>query len=134
MRAFATVLFAVSSAFAYQVTAPGDSQGWTSTGPNYLTWVRVDTDPLNFTAVLSNTNTDIMPINNQILNALVDGTTGMIACNPPSGGWPLGSGFRVNLARDAQSLDALLAQSNQFNITASSSTASGVTTSPVSVQ
>jgi hypothetical protein len=64
MRAFATVLFAVSSAFAYQVTSPGNNQGWTSTGPNTLEWVRVATDPLNFTAVLTNTVSvlqDILP-------------------------------------------------------------------------
>lgn len=54
MRVFASVLLAVSSVFAYQVTSPGESQGWTTTGPNTLTWQRVDTDPLNFTTVLIN--------------------------------------------------------------------------------
>ncbi|KAF9226631.1 hypothetical protein BS17DRAFT_494256 [Gyrodon lividus] len=130
MRAFATLLLVVSSAFAYQVTSPGDSQGWTSTGPNSLKWVRVDTDPLNFTAVLTNTNRAVMPLNDQVLNALVDGTLGTIVCNPPSGGWPLGSGFRVNLAQDAQHLDTLLAQSDEFSITTPS--ASGGSTSSTS--
>jgi hypothetical protein len=55
MRSSSAILLAsIASAFAYQVTAPGDTQGWTTAGPNYLTWVRVDTDPLNFTAVLTN--------------------------------------------------------------------------------
>lgn len=54
MRVFASVLLFLSSAFAYQVTYPGGSQGWNTTGPNYLEWVRVDTDPLNFTVVLTN--------------------------------------------------------------------------------
>ncbi|KIJ70126.1 hypothetical protein HYDPIDRAFT_79177 [Hydnomerulius pinastri MD-312] len=133
MRVLATVLFAVSSAFAYQVTSPGDSTGWTLTGPNYLKWVRVDTDPLNFTAVLTNTNRAVMPLNDQVLSALVDGTLGTIVCSPPSGGWPSGSGFRVNLAQDAQHLDTLLAQSDEFSITAPSSSSGATTSSSSSV-
>ncbi|KAH7887595.1 hypothetical protein F5I97DRAFT_1926030 [Phlebopus sp. FC_14] len=133
MRAFTTVLFAVSSALAYQVTSPGNSEGWTSAGPNYLKWDRVDTDPLNFTAVLTNTNRAVMPLDDQVLDALVDGTLGSIVCNPPSGGWPLGSGFRVNLAQDAQHLDSLLAQSDEFSITAPSST-TGPTSTTASSQ
>ncbi|KAF8842719.1 hypothetical protein BDN67DRAFT_898623 [Paxillus ammoniavirescens] len=134
MRAFVTVLFAVSSAFAYQVTSPGNTQGWTSTGPNTLEWVRVATDPLNFTAVLTNTNRAVMPQNDQVLNALVDGTLGTIVCNPPSGGWPLGSGFRVNLAQDAQHLDTLLAQSNEFSITLPNGSTTSTTPSSQSSQ
>ncbi|KAG6336541.1 hypothetical protein ID866_2563 [Astraeus odoratus] len=124
MRVLAAVLLSVSSVLAYQVTYPGGTQGWTTTGPNYLKWDRVSTDPLNFTAVLTNQNTAVMPLNNQVLNALVDGTLGVIECNPPSGGWPVGDGFRVNLAQDAQHLDSLLAQSDEFSIAASSSTGS----------
>lgn len=125
MRSSSVIFLAsIASAFAYQVTAPGDTQGWTTSGPNYLTWVRVDTDPLNFTAVLTNQNQAIMPQGPQVLNALVDGTTGSIVCNPPSGGWPQGSGFRVNLAADAEHLNTLLAQSNQFNINSSTSSTS----------
>ncbi|KAI6163087.1 GPI-anchored small secreted protein [Pisolithus thermaeus] len=149
MRVFAAILLSVSSAFAYQVTSPGGSQGWTTSGPNYLTWTRVSTDPLNFTAVLTNTviavlvilfiglcflsqNTTVMPINNQVLNALVDGTVGTIQCSPPSGGWPTGDGFRVNLAQDAEHLDSLLAQSDQFSITGSTSTGTSMSTTSVS--
>ncbi|KAG1783107.1 GPI-anchored small secreted protein [Suillus placidus] len=128
MRSSAAILLAsIASAFAYQVTAPGDTQGWTTVGPNYLTWVRVNTDPLNFTAVLTNQNQAVMPQGPQVLNALVDGTMGSIVCNPPSGGWPQGSGFRVNLAADAQHLDTLLAQSNQFNINSSTSSTGSTT-------
>ncbi|KAG2152425.1 hypothetical protein BD769DRAFT_1342582 [Suillus cothurnatus] len=128
MRSSAVILLAsIASAFAYQVTSPGEDENWTTTGPNVLTWVRVDTDPLNFTAVLTNQACAVMPQGAQVLNALVDGTLGSIVCNPPSGGWPTGSGYRVNLAADAQHLDTLLAQSNQFNI--NSSTTSSTTSS-----
>ncbi|KAG1752608.1 uncharacterized protein EDB91DRAFT_1234598 [Suillus paluster] len=131
MRSFTAILLAsITSTFAYQVTSPGDAQGWTTSGPNSLTWVRVDTDPLNFTAVL--TNQAVMPQGPQVLNALVDGTLGQIICNPPSGGWPQGSGFRVNLAKDAEDLNTLLAQSNQFNINSTTSSGSSSATSGTS--
>jgi len=54
MRFIAAVLLSVSSALAYQIISPGGSQGWTTTGPNILVWQRVDTDPQNFTVVLTN--------------------------------------------------------------------------------
>lgn len=70
-----------------------------------------------------------MPQGPQILNALVDGTLGQISCNPPSGGWPQGSGFRVNLAADAEHLDTLLAQSGEFSFSAASSSSGSSTSS-----
>lgn len=55
MRTSVAILLAsIASAFAYEVTSPGDSEGWTTAGPNVLTWDRVDTDPANFTVVLTN--------------------------------------------------------------------------------
>ncbi|KAG9317478.1 GPI-anchored small secreted protein [Chiua virens] len=117
MRVLAAVLLTLSSAFAYQVTFPGGSSGWNTTGPNYLEWERVSTDPLNFTAILTNVDTNT----NQLLANTVDGTLGIALCPPPAGGWPTGSAFRVNLAQDASHLDTLLAQSSEFNITAASS-------------
>ncbi|KAF8557912.1 hypothetical protein OG21DRAFT_140877 [Imleria badia] len=128
MRVFTCLLLVASSAFAYQVTSPGGNQGWTTSGPNYLTWVRVDTDPANFTAVLENDNTGY----NEILYSNVDGTLGTLLCSAPSGGWTTGFAFRVNLAQDPEHLDTLLAQSNQFNITATSS--GGSTMSSASIQ
>ncbi|KAG5220234.1 Quinolinate phosphoribosyl transferase [Salix suchowensis] len=124
---------------AYQVTSPGGSQGWTTEGSQLATWTRVDTDPLNFTAVLTNEvslpesihqtlmltvakDRSVMPQNNQILAALVDGTLEQIRLNPPNGGWPTGKGFRLNFCRDSQSLEAILAQSNQFDIGQTTST------------
>jgi hypothetical protein len=45
-----------------------------------------------------------MPQNNQILNALVQGSSKSITVNAPSGGWPVGKGFRVNLVNDTDHL------------------------------
>ncbi|KAF8557027.1 hypothetical protein OG21DRAFT_1407884 [Imleria badia] len=132
MRVFTCLLLVVSSAFAYHVTYPNTDQGWTTSGLNYLEWERVDTDPTTFTVVLKN---DVSPCNtnyNEILDSNVDGTLGTQLCSTPSGGWPTGSAFRVNLAQDPEHLDTLLAQSNQFNITATSS--GGSTMSSASIQ
>lgn len=41
--------------------------------------------------------------------------------NPPSGGWKAGTGFQVNLVKDTDNLNTILAQSEQFTIKSSSS-------------
>jgi hypothetical protein len=122
MHAVAVILAFVSCAFAYQVTSPSEAKNWTNSGSQLLTWQRVDTDRLNFTAVL--TNQQISGFESQILAALIDGTTGSQQMNPPSGGWPTGSGFRVDLVQDAQNLNSILAQSGTFSIVNPSSSQS----------
>lgn len=57
-----------------------------------------------------------MSTNNQILAALVDTSLETMTASPPSGGWPTGKGFRVNLVQDPQSLGTVLAQSGEFSI------------------
>ncbi|KAF9076861.1 hypothetical protein BDP27DRAFT_1312712 [Rhodocollybia butyracea] len=111
----------VASGYAYSVSSPNAAQGWTNSGPQLLVWTRVDTDPLNFTAVLVNDGSTISP---QILAAQVDGTLGNTTLNPPSGGWPaVGGAYRVNLI--ANTTDSqILAQSNEFNITQANTTSS----------
>ena len=68
-----------------------------------------------------------MPNNNQVLAALVDGTKGTLSVNPPSAGWIVGHGFQVNLVKDATDFSTIFAQSSQFSISASSSSASSTT-------
>ncbi|KAF8640032.1 hypothetical protein AX17_001274 [Amanita inopinata Kibby_2008] len=100
----------------YQVTNPSGAKGWTNSGQQPLSWQRVDTDPLNFTVVLTNTDRTVFPINDQVLSALVDGTLLKTSMNPPSGGWPTGDHFRVNFVQDTNNLDSILAQSDEFTI------------------
>jgi hypothetical protein len=108
-----------ASTFAYTVTVPNDSTGWTNSGSQPLAWQRVNTDPLNFTVALVNQGQN--PPINQILAALVDGTLLNTTVNPTGGGWPTGKGFQVNLlASDSNS--TILAQSNQFTISAGNTT------------
>ncbi|KAI9001353.1 hypothetical protein BD414DRAFT_474403 [Trametes punicea] len=119
MRSAAVLLALASSAFAFIVTEPTNSTGWTTSGPNVVAWTSVSTDPANFTIVLDNQS--VFPETTQVLAALVNSNLGNVTVNPPSGGWKAGSGFRVNLVQDAEHLSSILAQSDFFTIKASSS-------------
>ncbi|THH31291.1 hypothetical protein EUX98_g2864 [Antrodiella citrinella] len=135
MRSVAIFLSLAASAFAYQVTSPTNSTGWTTTGPNVVSWTRVDSDPQNFTIQLSNQQS--FPPKTETLIALVDGTKSTsVTVSPPSGGWVAGPGYQVNLVSADNTNSGILAQSGQFTITAGSgstfssgSSSSGSTTS-----
>ena len=70
-------------------------------------------------------------MNNLVVANSVDGASAStISISPPSGQFPLGSGFRINLVKNATDTTAILAQSNGFTIVqgtavASSNVASG---------
>ncbi|KAH9850010.1 hypothetical protein C2E23DRAFT_837018 [Lenzites betulinus] len=119
MRSIAVLFALAASAFAYSVTEPTNSTGWTTSGPNEVSWTKVDTDAANFTIVLVNQAS--FPPTSQILDALVDASLGKITVNPPSGGWKTGTGFQVNLVKDAENTNTILAQSDQFTISTSTS-------------
>ncbi|CDO68142.1 hypothetical protein BN946_scf185003.g14 [Trametes cinnabarina] len=127
MRAVAVLLALASSAFAFTVTEPTNSTGWTTSGPNVVAWTSVSTDRANFTIVLDNQS--VSPESSQVLAALVDAKLGKVTVNPPSGGWKAGTGFRVNLVQDAENLSAILAQSDIFTISSSTSSTFSSSTS-----
>lgn len=54
MRSLFTLFSLVASVCAYQVITPGNNSGWTTGGPNNVTWQRVNTDQTTFTMVLVN--------------------------------------------------------------------------------
>lgn len=124
MRSFFAFFALVSSACAYQVLTPTNSSGWTTAGPNTVTWQRVDTDAQNFSMVLVNQNQGVLPGGQEILAALVNGSALTYTVPPPSAGFPVGTGFQVNFVKDAESLSTIYAQSGQFAITSPSSTTS----------
>ncbi|KAI0273168.1 hypothetical protein BGY98DRAFT_1189011 [Russula aff. rugulosa BPL654] len=124
MRSLFTLFTLVASACAYQILTPNNSSGWTTGGPNNVTWVRVSTDQPGFTMVLVNQDKTIMPSGSEVLIATVDGTAGAIGVPVPSGGFPVGNGFQINFVNDTQHLNTILAQSNQFAITQSNTTTS----------
>ncbi|KAJ6598861.1 hypothetical protein DFH09DRAFT_1129418 [Mycena vulgaris] len=115
----ALIALFVSSASAILITSPGTTKNWTNDGSQTITWTSVSTDPLNFTVVLTNINRSLMPSDNQILKALVLTSAGTTTVDPPSDGWPaVGGTYRVNFCKDSESLNTILVQSDNFNITA----------------
>ncbi|GJE84261.1 GPI anchored serine-threonine rich family protein [Phanerochaete sordida] len=122
MRAVATLLAFAASALAMSVTAPTNSTGFSTSGQNTVSWTAVSTDPTNFTVVL--VNMARFPTYSQVLDALVDTSLGTVKVNPPSAGWPSGSGFQVNLVSDPDHLNTILAQSDQFTFVTPSGSSS----------
>ncbi|PPR04711.1 hypothetical protein CVT24_011833 [Panaeolus cyanescens] len=112
MRAFAVVSALIASTLAYTITSPSDTQDWNNDGAQSLSWQRVDTDPATFAVVLFNRSTQ----SSTLIASNVDGKTGSLKIEPPSGGWPHGDDFRIRLVRDPQSLTAILAESQDFDI------------------
>ncbi|KAL0947538.1 hypothetical protein HGRIS_013634 [Hohenbuehelia grisea] len=133
-----TIISAVAfaaCASAYTVLTPGGASGWTTDPEQAFTWSRVNTDPLNFSAILTNNNRALMPdgVVHQVLFALVDGTLERATVKAPaSTGWPVGKGFRLNFCRDSLSPNDILAQSQEFEIRPNTtSSSSRLTSTPV---
>ncbi|KAG9104891.1 GPI inositol deacylase [Ceratobasidium sp. 370] len=117
-----------SGSLAYQVTFPTASGKWYSGEvTNQLTWDRVSTDATSFTIVLTNQNRALLPTDQQLI-ATVDGTTGKVDVPAPSGGFPVGKGFRVNLVKSTTELNSILAQSPEFEIASGMSPVSSAST------
>ncbi|KAG8696280.1 hypothetical protein FRC08_007261 [Ceratobasidium sp. 394] len=114
--AFVALFSFVAGSLAYQVTFPTSSGKWYSGEvTNQLTWSRVNTDPTSFTVVLTNQDRSLLPTDQQLI-ATVDGATGKTDVPAPSGGFPPGKGFRVNLVKSTTELNTILAQSPEFEI------------------
>jgi len=104
-------------------------QGWTTSGPQNVTWQRANSDNLNFTALLTN---QVLPnFTSQVLAALVNGTTGATVLYSQNGGFPTGDHFRLDFVLNSTELNTILAQSPEFSISDNSSTSSTTTGSTV---
>jgi hypothetical protein len=123
MRSILTLFFLAASACAYEILSPSNSSGWTTAGPNNVTWTRVSTDQTTFALVLVNQDTTVQPTP-EVLIATVDGSLLVITVSPPSAGFQAGSDFRINFVNDSSHLTTILAQSSQFVITQSNTTTS----------
>ncbi|KAF5359034.1 hypothetical protein D9758_004771 [Tetrapyrgos nigripes] len=132
MRSFVTLCLALAaSTAAYQVIVPNPTQGWTNQGEQPVSWDMVSTDASNFTILLTNTDRSVMPIDNQVLAAQVDGSLKSTNVRPPANGWLVGGSYRVNLVKSETEQSTIYAQSDEFDIKEStSSSASGSATTP----
>jgi len=114
-----TSLSLLAAVQAITVTYPTTGATWSPQGPNALTWSSVSSDPTDFEVVLVNPNFSVT----QVLIAQQNTADGKASVQAPSGGFPLGSMWRVNLmsiATTGQS-SGILAQSGYFNITTATS-------------
>ena len=126
---FVALLSLIASAAAYQVTSPGAATKWyAGSVTNTFTWERVSTDAEQFTLVLTNNDRSVLPVNNQQLIATVPGSTGTIEVPAPSGGFPVGTGFRVNMVKSPTELTTILAQSPEFEIVSGTPSSTGSVT------
>lgn len=119
MRAFSVVsttfLFVVT-VLGITVTSPVEGAFWdASKSTQSVSWTSVSSDPNNFTISLVNMVT--YPNVNVVLKEDVLTSSGSATVNAPSSGWPTGHGFQINLVQQNPTGVAILAQSQQFNIT-----------------
>ncbi|KZV65660.1 hypothetical protein PENSPDRAFT_586452 [Peniophora sp. CONT] len=117
MRSVFALLSLAASALAFEVIEPSASQNWRlAADNNTVSWSSVKTDRSNFTIVL--VNQDQTPAYSQIISALVDTSLNSIAISLPN------TNYRVNLVQDSENLNTILAQSNDFEVLAASSSTS----------
>jgi hypothetical protein len=118
MQFFVALLALAASAVAYDVTAPTSADKWTTIGPNKFSWNRVSSDPHNFTLVLTNQDSSLLPQNVPLqLAALTDGgdNSGSIQVRPPSTDLPVGKGFKLRMLASIDN-SQILAESQSFEI------------------
>ncbi|CAE6433298.1 hypothetical protein ACGC1H_001531 [Rhizoctonia solani] len=131
---FVAILSLIASAVAYEVTYPSASDKWfAGTVTNTFKWDRVNTDATSFCLVLVNDDRSLLPVNNQQLIATVPGSTGSVEVPAPSGGFPVGKGFRVNMVKSPTELTTILAQSPEFEIVSGTGTSSGTLSATSSI-
>ncbi|KAL8278293.1 hypothetical protein RQP46_009325 [Phenoliferia psychrophenolica] len=122
------VLALAASSQAIAITTPAK---WTTTGPNVISWVSVDTDPSTFAAILVNQNTALLSAS-VLLETSVDtnpGSGGTFTVTPASGDpFPAGPSYQVNFIKDANDPDTIYAQTNMFDIYDSDDTETSITT------
>ncbi|KAF9643622.1 hypothetical protein BDM02DRAFT_3191395 [Thelephora ganbajun] len=119
MRAFsilsAAFLF-VATALGIAVTNPAQGTRWDAGKKTQsVAWTSVATDPTSFTIAL--VNMQAYPNINIVLKENVVTSAGSTTVDAPSLGWPTGNGFQINLVQQNPTGVAILAQSQQFNIT-----------------
>ncbi|KAJ9094254.1 hypothetical protein QFC21_006080 [Naganishia friedmannii] len=123
--AFVTIaLLLASGAEAIKVTSPSETTVQKAGSALQLTWDSVSTDPTSFAVVLVNQNSAYLANSPVTLIANQTTSAGSTSLSYPSGSWPAGTGFQVNLVKSTNDVNSILAQSGMFNITASASSAS----------
>ncbi|KAL7417349.1 hypothetical protein BDY24DRAFT_374568 [Mrakia frigida] len=129
MLAPLSLLLLAGSALAVSITKPSAEEGWTSTGPNEIVFSAVSTDPTSWDVLLVNQNKSLLA-SSVTLVTKQDAATTTITISPVCGSnltsYPVGEGYQVNFVNTTSG--QIVTQSNQFNITQGSSTATCAST------
>ncbi|WRT69734.1 uncharacterized protein IL334_006725 [Kwoniella shivajii] len=121
-------LSALALAGAITVESPDKDTIWQSgTSSQSISWNAVSTDPTSFVVQLVNqagflTDSPVTLIANQSTGSSDIVNTATVSY--PNGNWPEGTAFQINFMSSDKSNAAILAQSNQFNITSGGSSSS----------
>ncbi|CDZ96786.1 hypothetical protein [Phaffia rhodozyma] len=114
-----------SAVSAFTVITPN---GWTTTGPNQISYTSVDTDQTSFAAVLK-ASSGTTTILSESHNTSDGNFTVSATCSDL---YSTGEGFVINFIMNSTSLNSILAQSQTFNITESTTSCSDSTSASAS--
>jgi len=125
MRLFLfTLVTLVASACAYNITGPDSNVEWTTAGPNTVTWTKVSSDNSSIALVLVKPDNSTFIL---VLAASADGNSGSYTVPSNNPVLPSGSNYRVRIV--PEDLNGILSDSQDFNITQSSTNTSSTTSS-----
>jgi len=130
----AIVAFTLAAvAQAISVEMPAKDTVWQSGGgAQTVSWEAVSTDATSFAIQLINQagflpNSPVTLVANQSTGDA--NTVNSVSVTFPNGNWPVGTAFQVNLVSSTNGNQAILAQSEQFNITSGGSSSAASATS-----
>ncbi|ORX37645.1 hypothetical protein BD324DRAFT_622712 [Kockovaella imperatae] len=124
-QAVISAIILAALANGISVNSPNAYSEWQSgTSSQTVTWTAVSTDPSSFLIQLVNQQ-GFLPNGPVTLSSSTNtgspNQQNSATVSYPSGSWPEGHGFQINLMSSDQNNAAILAQSNQFNITSGGS-------------
>ncbi|WWC65868.1 uncharacterized protein I303_108490 [Kwoniella dejecticola CBS 10117] len=133
LTAALAALSALGLTGAITVESPDRDTVWQSgTSSQTISWKAVSTDADSFVVQLVNqagflTDSPVTLISNQSTGSSDIVNTATVTF--PNGNWPEGTAFQINFVTSEKSNAAILAQSNQFNITSGGSSSSSSSSS-----
>ncbi|EMD37778.1 hypothetical protein CERSUDRAFT_114442 [Gelatoporia subvermispora B] len=113
MRSIFVPLLLAGLAFGYVIVTPNSESGWTTEGPNAITWTKLATDPPEFSIILQ--SSIVGGIDELAIASGVDGNTGIFVVPPQEEGFPAGDGFHIDFVNATNNSD-IFAQSAPFSI------------------
>ncbi|WWD04204.1 hypothetical protein V865_002271 [Kwoniella europaea PYCC6329] len=129
-------LSALALTGAITIESPDRDTEWQSgTSSQTISWKAVSTDPDSFVVQLVNQAGYLSDSPVTLISDQATGSSDIVntaTVTYPNGNWPEGVAFQINFVTSEKSNAAILAQSNQFNITSGGSSSSSSSSSSAS--